>query len=75
MTTTAPVRAPWWHMAGDPPCPACALCNHGVDVGDVRHCTRYEVVGNHPKPVHLVRGPHGPCGPDAEFLDFPGLAA
>ena len=27
------------------------------------------------QPEELMRRQHGPCGPEAEFLDFPGLRA
>jgi hypothetical protein len=64
-----------WRQPTLPENRACDLCTHGVDVDGVRHCTRREVVGHRPRPVEQLRAPNGPCGLDAEFLDFPGLHA
>lgn len=60
---------------GDPlPWRACMLCRHGSTVGAQRVCTCRDVVqpAQH-QPVELVRRHAGACGPEAEFLDFPGL--
>lgn len=58
------------------PLRACQVCMHGDDLGGQRVCTAPAVVSpaRH-QPVELMRRPHGPCGPDAEHLDFPGLRA
>jgi|GEM_PF-3428049 len=60
---------------GDPqPWRACVLCAHGKTVDGQRVCTCRPVVqpAQH-QPVELVRRSAGACGPEAEFLDFPGL--
>ena len=65
-------REPWTVIVE--PLRACQLCRHGVDVDATRCCTCKEVVGSRaPQPVALVRAPHGACGPEANWLDFPGL--
>lgn len=53
---------------------ACQLCTHGRTVQGQRMCTCPAAVApaQH-QPVELLRRPHGPCGPEAEHLDFPGL--
>lgn len=60
---------------GDPlPWRACMLCDHGDNVGGERVCTCPAAVqpAKH-QPVELVRRKAGACGPEAEFLTFPGL--
>lgn len=54
----------------------CQLCRHGADVGGQRVCRCPDAVRPAPhQPVDLMRRPHGPCGPEATHLDFPGLRA
>lgn len=58
------------------PLRACELCTHGTTVGNQRLCTCPSVVGlREPQPVDVMRSTHGACGPDANYLDFPGLTA
>ena len=53
---------------------ACDLCTSGVTINDRRYCNDPRVIGNlQPQPVRLVRASTLSCGPDAVFLDFPGL--
>lgn len=57
-----------------PPWRGCMLCTHGTDVDGTRACTcRAAVAPAAYLPVELVRRHGGACGPEAEFLDFPGL--
>lgn len=66
------MREPWTVTVA--PLRACQLCTHGVDVNGERCCVCKDVVGSRaPQPVALVRAPFGPCGPEANKLDFPGL--
>lgn len=59
-----------------PPWRACVLCEHGADLDGQRVCEARAVVAPAAhKPVDLVRGTHGPCGPEAVHLSFPGLQA
>ena len=54
----------------------CQLCQHGVTVSGQRMCLCRAVVAPAlQQPVALMRGQHGPCGPEAAHLDFPGLRA
>jgi hypothetical protein len=57
------------------PLRACDLCEHGVGPDGQRDCTHPACTGSSTKvqPVELMRKPTGPCGPDANFLAFPGL--
>lgn len=58
------------------PLRACDLCRHGVTQAGTheRLCGCPGVVGARlPQPVEAMRAMHGPCGPDATYLDFPGL--
>lgn len=50
---------------------ACALCVHAADT----HCKAPDVVGTARRviPFAEARATTGPCGPDARYLDFPGL--
>lgn len=68
----APHRPPSW---GDPPTwRGCQLCDHGANVADQRVCTcRHAVAPAQHQPVELVRRHGGACGPEAEYLSFPGL--
>lgn len=54
------------------PLRACDLCDHGVDVGSVRHCVCTDVVLPvqlpHGVPVHLVRAKGGACGVEAHHM-------
>jgi len=54
---------------------ACDLCTFGVTVDEKRCCTNPNAVraGGKPVAVRLVRAATGACGPEALFLDFPGL--
>lgn len=59
-----------------PPWRACMLCSHGADMDGERVCTCRAVVAPAAhQPVDLVRRTHGPCGPEATHLHFPGLQA
>ena len=61
-----------WHVATYR---ACHLCRHGATVGSERVCTCSAAVAPHKhQPVELVRRSFGACGPEAQHLDFPGLA-
>lgn len=59
------------------PLRACDLCEHGIDVGSLRHCVCAEIV----MPVQLPlgvpvdrpRSAHGACGPEARFMQAPFL--
>lgn len=73
MPVAAPT-CPLWLASEIPAYRACDLCTHGVTVDGMRQCTRREAVQPaRMRPVHLVRAPHGSCGPDAALLAFPGL--
>lgn len=50
---------------------ACALCSHATPT----HCKAPEVIGTARAlmPFAEARAATGPCGPDARYLDFPGL--
>jgi len=49
---------------------ACALC----DSGKQGTCKRPEVAGRSPGvPFEAARRQHGPCGPEAYWMTFPGL--
>ena len=54
---------------------ACDFCVHGTGPAGDRHCTEPTTrpAGTGPQPVHLMRDYAGACGPEARFLDFPGL--
>lgn len=54
---------------------ACQICSHGTDdLAGTRMCQcRAVVQAGQQKPVDQMRKPGGPCGPEAEHLDFPGL--
>lgn len=54
---------------------ACDLCISGVTVDGVRRCGNPQALppGRPPEPVQRMRAREGACGPDARFLDFPGL--
>lgn len=68
----AHVATPWVHTVQ--PYRACELCHHGRLQAGQRVCISREVVAPAAhQPVELVRRPAGPCGPEALFLDFPGL--
>lgn len=58
---------------------ACDLCDHGIDVGGVRHCVCLEVVlpNQLPRgvPVQFLRSVRGACGPEAVFMQAPFLQA
>jgi len=58
-----------------PPWRGCQLCHHGMGPDDQRLCGHPDAVGNQPQPVELLRRSHGACGPEAVYLDFPGLHA
>lgn len=66
-------RQPWMHTAQT--YRACELCSAGQSVDGERRCTQPQALpqGRALVPVQLVRSPTGACGPDARFLDFPGL--
>lgn len=54
---------------------ACQICSHGRDdLAGARVCACPDVVrpAQH-RPVELMRRAHGPCGPEALHLHFPGL--
>lgn len=69
----SPPLAPSWPTGGQL-YRACMLCTHGVTVDDERRCTCPAAVAPHrQQPVELVRRTHGPCGPEAVYLSFPGL--
>ena len=57
-----------------PPERGCVLCRYGAfdDAGE-RTCTCPDAGLPAPTPVVLVRDARGACGPEARFLDFPGL--
>lgn len=66
-------REPWMQVAHER---ACDLCTAGVTVDGARRCGDPRVVpieGIMP-PVCLARSRTGACGPEAKYLDFPGLA-
>lgn len=68
-------QAPAWAHTVQP-YRACELCRHGRSLGGARVCTCRDVVAPAAhRQVELVRRPAGPCGPEALFLDFPGLTA
>lgn len=53
---------------------ACHLCTHGLTVNEQRYCRcKAAVAPASTAPVHLVRAPHGACGPEAHFLAYPGF--
>ncbi len=56
---------------------ACDLCAHGTTVDGERMCIAAEVMPapGTPVPVSAARSGGGMCGPDAVYLDFPGLKA
>lgn len=55
---------------------ACQLCTHGRGPAEQRQCTCPAVAGQaRAVPVDDARRNHGPCGPEAHHLDFPGLRA
>ena len=57
-----------------PPERGCVLCRYGAfDSAGERTCTCPDAGLPAPTPVVLVRDARGACGPDARFLDFPGL--
>lgn len=63
-----------WRAAEQHAWRACAICTHGVDVDGQRHCRAAAVAGPaRSLPVPLARANHGPCGPEAHHLVFPGL--
>ena len=70
----AQAMAPTWPATQ--PLRACVLCTHGTTDPDTqqRLCRCPDVVGaRRPQPVDTMRALHGPCGPDAVHLHFPGL--
>ena len=73
MQQPMPVAPTWSHTVQ--PYRACQLCTNGRDAGPQRLCTCPAVTGRTPQPVELMRRPGGTCGPEALFLDFPGLQA
>jgi hypothetical protein len=55
---------------------ACDLCTRGVTVAGERRYTCKQLLASdfpEPVPVRFMRSLQGGCGPDARFLDFPGL--
>jgi hypothetical protein len=54
---------------------ACDLCDHGITTEGRRWCIEPHTTGGRRIAVHLARGTHMACGPDAHFLAFPGLPA
>lgn len=65
-----------WLQSQLPAYRACDLCTHGETVDGARHCTQPDAVGRCLSvPVSHVRALHGPCGPEAHMLSFPGLNA
>ena len=53
---------------------ACQLCTHGRGPADGRQCSCPAVAGQARQvPVDDARRAAGACGPEAHFLDFPGL--
>jgi len=55
---------------------ACQLCSNGQGPADDRQCRCPAVAAPaRSVPVDQARRPHGPCGPEATHLDFPGLRA
>ena len=68
-----PVATPWTHTVL--PYRACELCTHGAMQAGQRVCTSPPVVAPaRSRPVELARRATGGCGPEAMFLDFPGLS-
>mgnify|MGYP001560279149 FL=1 len=63
------------HATQSPVAPyrACELCIHGISVAGARHCHHEAAPRPTAAPVHTMRAPNGPCGPEARHLDFPGL--
>ena len=65
-----------WLQAEQQPHRACLLCQHSRTVEGQRCCGCPEVAGRQRMvPVLEARGRTGPCGPEAHYLDFPGLQA
>lgn len=51
------------------PLRACELCDHGVDLGGLRHCRCTDVtIATRPQPVEIARSPSGACGVEARFM-------
>lgn len=67
---------PAWLAVVSIPFRACQICDHGVTVNQQRYCRRKVVVQPaSTAPVHAARAKASPCGPDALFLEFPGMRA
>jgi hypothetical protein len=61
-------------LAETQPYRACHLCTHGLTVNEQRYCRcKAAVAPASAAPVHLVRAPHGACGPEAHFMAYPGF--
>jgi hypothetical protein len=61
-------------LAETQPYRACHLCTHGLTVNEQRYCQcRPAVAPKSAVPVHLVRAPNGPCGPEAHLMAYPGF--
>lgn len=56
---------------------ACEVCDHGrqVHADGQRLCACPELSYAKDKSVEVLRSTEGPCGPEALFLNFPGLHA
>lgn len=63
-------------MAFDPaPIKACLVCQHSIVAHGELRCTYMKVVSKMYATVvcTVARAEHGACGPDARYLNFPGL--
>lgn len=52
---------------------ACAVCDHGGSCTPAAPCRHPETNNQRFPTVAAMRAPGGPCGPEAELQDFPGL--
>lgn len=59
-----PILAPVLPLRG------CVLCTHGQGPQDQRRCGHPQAQG---LDAEAARSRGGPCGPEAQLLDFPGL--
>lgn len=50
---------------------ACEKCDHGTRMVTSTSCCTHPALGF--RSVHQLRAPGGDCGPEAKFLEFPGL--
>lgn len=50
----------------------CQLCAHGCTTDGTR-CSNPTMATEPTRDVVALRAPGGACGPEAKFLDFPGL--